>query len=230
MDVKRASLILGACLFALVVGGCGGDNDSGQFITVSNKTVEILSDPNLDGDITLDLASNSLSAPSFAVNTGSVLAGVNLSPTGTPISETRGFLAFPLGALPSNASIQFASISIFIDAVSFATTSTAPIPFLLESMDTISFPVPIVSSDFDSPYRMSESVPFFGRDAGTFVNIDVTSLLVDAQARLLSQFEIRFVFDQATFQSAPRTTRGLIEIDDQPANPSRAPLLRIEYF
>jgi hypothetical protein len=193
--------------------------------------VNILSDPTLDGDITKDLASGFIGVPTVATNTGNVFAGIEVSQvTGVSISESRGFLIFPLAALPSNASIQFASITVFVNNVSFVTSSTAPIPFLLDSIDTIVFPPPIVSADFDSAFRTSRSLSFFGRDAGTFVEIDVTSMLADAQARLLPQFEVRFLFDEARFQSDLTTTRGLIEIDDSATNTSRAPLLRVEFF
>ncbi len=112
----------------------------------------------------------------------------------------------------------------------FVTSSTAPIPFLLDSIDTILFPPPIVSGDFDSAFKTSRSLSFFGRDAGTFVEINVTSLLADAQARLLPQFEVRFLFDQARFFNDPATTPGLIEIDDRATNTSRAPHLHVEFF
>ncbi len=226
--MKKLAALFIAVLFVLALVACG-DHDHHE--RVFPRILEILSDPTLDGDITLDLTSNTITPPTFAANTGDVLAGIDVSPiTRASVSETRGFLIFPLGALPPNASIQFASIIVFINNVFFATTSTAPIPFLLDSIDTILFPPPIVSTDFDSPFRISKSLSFFGRDAGKFVEIDVTSLLADAQARLLSQFEVRFVFDQVRFQNDPTTTRGLIEIDDRATNASRAPLLHVEFF
>lgn len=216
-------------LLALALAGCG-DGDSAA-VVVTPTVLEILSDPTLDGDITMDLATGLIGPPTVAANTGNVLAGIDINPaTGVSVSESRGFLIFPLAALPSNATIQFASIIVFVNNVSFVTSSTAPIPFLLDSLDTILFPPPIVSGDFDSAFRMSQSLNFFGRDTGNFVEINVTSLLADAQARLLSEFEVRFLFDQDRFLNDPTTTRGLIEIDDRVTNSSRAPLLHIEFF
>jgi len=210
--------------------GCGHE-DHHDRVVVPPTVVEIFSDPTLDGDIKKDLATGTIDAPTVATNTGNVLAGIDVNPaTGVFISESRGFLIFPLAALPSNASIQFASVTVFVNNVSFGTSSTAPIPFLLDSIDTILFPPPIVSSDFDSAFRTSRSLSFFGRDAGTFVEINVTSLLADAQARLLPQFEVRFLFDQARFLNDPTTTPGLIEIDDRATNTSRAPFLHVEFF
>ncbi len=107
---------------------------------------------------------------------------------------------------------------------------TTPIPFLLDSIDTILFPPPLAGSAFDEAFRTSRSVNFFGTDAGTFVEINVTNLLVDAQRALLPDFEVRFLYDQGLFATNPATTRGLIEIDDSPNSSSRAPLLHVEYF
>ncbi len=216
-------------LLALALAGCGGGESA--TVVVTPTIVEIFSDPTLDGDITKDLATGFIGAPTVTTNTGNVLAGIDVNQvTGVSISESRGFLIFPLTALPSNASIQFASITVFVNNVSFVTSSTAPIPFLLDSIDTILLPPPIVSGDFDSVFRTSRSLSFFGRDAGNFVEINVTSLLADAQARLLPQFEVRFLFDQARFLNDPTTTQGLIEIDDMATNRSRAPLLHVEFF
>ena len=214
-----------AVLLILALAGCGGDHT-----TVAPNVLEVLSDPTVDGDIKKDLATLIIGPPTTAANTGGVFAGIEVNPTGVPISEYRGFLIFPLGRLPANASIQFASISIFLNNVSFGTTSTAPIPFLLDSIDTILFPPPLASSAFDEAFRTSRSVNFFGTDAGTFVEINVTNLLVDAQRALLPDFEVRFLFDQDLFATNPATTRGLIEIDDSPNSSSRAPLLHVEYF
>jgi hypothetical protein len=215
-------------LLILMLAGCG---DGGSTtVVVTPNVLEIFSDPAVDGDITKNLTTGIIGPPTVATNTGDVFAGIDVNQAGVSISESRGFLIFPLTRLLSNASIQFASISVFINNVSSVTSSTAPIPFLLDSIDTILFPPPIESSDFNSSFRTSRSLSFFGRDTGNFVEINVTNLLADAQARLLPDFEVRFLFDQARFQNDLTTTRGLIEIDDSPTNTSRAPLLRVEYF
>jgi hypothetical protein len=216
-----------AVLFILALAGCGEERTT---VVVAPNVLEILSDPTLDGDITRNLTTGVIGAPTVAANTGSVQAGINVNPTGVSISESRGFLIFPLGRLPANASIQYASISIFVNNVSTGPTSTAPIPFLLDSIDTILFPPPIESSDFNAAFRTSRSVSFFGTDTGTFVEINVTNLLADAQRGRLPDFEVRLLFDQGGFSSDPTTTRGLIQIDDSPASIARAPLLYVEYF
>ena len=220
-----------ATLLALALMGCGDEDHHDHHHHHAPAVVEILSDPTLDGDITKDLATGLIGVPSVATNTGNVMAGIDVSPvTGASISESRGFLIFPLAQLPANASIQFASITLFVNNVSLVASSSAPIPFLLDSIDTVVFPTPIVSGDFDSPFLMSRSLSFFGSDAGTFVEIKVTSLLADAQARLLPQFEVRLLFDQARFLSDPTTTQGLIAIDDKATDASRAPHLHVEFF
>ena len=221
-----------AVLSTLTLIGCGGGDHHDVVVVPPPPTVvNILSDPTLDGDITLDLTTGGIGAPAVAANTGNVLAGIDVSPvTGSSVSETRGFLIFPLSSIPVNASIRFASITVFVNNVSFVTNSTAPIPFLLDSIDTILFPPPLRSADFDAPFRITKSLSFFGGDAGTFVEINVTSLLADAQAGGFMDFEVRFLFDQPRFQNDPTTTRGLIEIDDRPTNNSRAPVLYVEYF
>jgi len=229
---KLYSLVI-ATLLALALVGCG-DEDHHDYhhddVVVTPTIFEILSAPTLDGDITKNLTTGVIGPPTTATNTGSVFAGVEVNQAGVSISESRGFLIFPLGRLPANASIQFASISIFVNNVSFVTSPTAPIPFLLDSVDTILFPPPLASSDFNEAFRTSRSVNFFGTDAGTFVEINVTNLLADAQRGLLPDFEVRLLFDQVGFSKDPTTTRGRIEIDDSPSSSSRAPLLRVEYF
>ncbi len=214
-------------LLILALAGCGGDHTT---VVVAPNVLEVLSDPTVDGDIKKDLATGVIGSPTTAANTGGVFAGIEVNQAGNPISEYRGFLIFPLGRLPASASIQFASISIFLNNVSFGTTSTAPIPFLLDSIDTVLFPPPLDSSDFNAAFRTSRSVTFFGTDAGTFVQINVTNLLADAQRGRLPDFEVRLLFDQARFLSDTTTTQGRIEIDDSSTSASRAPLLHIEYF
>ncbi len=216
-----------AVLLILALAGCGEDHTT---VVAAPNVLEVLSDPTLDGDITQTLPGGPIGAPTTASNTGGVFAGVQVNVAGTPISESRGFLIFPLGRLPANASIRFGSISIFLNNVSTGPTSSVPIPFLLDSIDTVLFPPPIESGDFNSPFRTSRSISFFGTDTGTFVEINVTSLLADAQRALLPDFEVRFVFDEARFLADTTTTRGRIEIDDSPTSPARAPLLHVEYF
>ena len=211
-------------LLILMLAGCG---DKGS---EPPSVLRIYSDPHLDGDITRNLPAGLPGPPTLAINTGSVQAGIAVDAARTPISESRGFLVFPLRRLPANATIEHASISIFVNNVSFAARSTDPITFLLDSIDTNSYSPPPRSTDFDVAPRTFRSVSFFGTDAGRFVEINVTSLLAGAQRGGLPDFEVRFLFDEGRFATDPTTTRGLIEIVDSPTSISRAPLLRIEYF
>jgi hypothetical protein len=222
--MRKLYFLAMALLLILVLAGCGGGGSE------PTTVLEIFSDPTLDGDIKMDVATSAIGPPTVAANTGGVFAGIDVNAGGVSTSEYRSFLIFPLTRLPSNASIQYATISVFVDNVSFVTSPTAPIPFLVDSIDTTLFPPPIESGDFDAAFRTSRSLSFFGRDTGTFVEINVTSLLADAQARLLPDFEVRFLFDLARFQNDRTTTRGRIEIADSPTNTSRAPLLRVEYL
>ncbi len=224
-----------AALLMLAQVSCGDEDwedhhDHHDHDTVPPAVLEILSYSTLDGDIMKNLTTGVIGPPTTAANTGAVHAGIEVNQTGVLISEYRGFLIFPLGRLPANASIQYASISIFLNNVSFGTTSTAPIPFLLDSIDTVLFPPPLDSGDFNAAFRTSRSVSFFGTDTGTFVEINVTSLLADALRGRLPDFEVRFLFDEARFLNDMTTTRGRLEIDDSSTNTSRAPLLHVEYF
>jgi len=109
------------------------------------------------------------------------------------------------------------------------------IPFLIDLIDTDLFPAPIVSTDFNvNPYS-NRTTYFRGTDAGTFVEIEITRLLQDAIALGLNDFELRFRFDRARFQTDFTTTRAMIEIDDRndsPAHPRAdfAPLLHVEFL
>ncbi len=231
---KLCSLGL-ATFLALALVGCGEEDwddhyDHHDHDVVAPTVLDILSYSTLDGDIMKNLTTGVIGSPTSAANTGGVFAGIEVNQSGVPISEYRGFLIFPLGRLPANASIQYASISVFLKNVSFGTTSTASIPFLLDSIDTILFPPPIESSDFSAAFRTSRSVSFFGTDTGAFVEINVTSLLADALRGRLPDFEVRFLFDEARFLNDTTTARGRIEIDDSSTSTSRAPLLHVEYF
>ncbi len=234
--MKKLIVMIWACL-ALVLAGCedhhdhDDDHDDHHHHNADTRSVvEISSDRTLDGHITADLGTGALSVPILAPVAGNLRAGIEISSmTGAAISETRAFLVFPLGALPSNSSIQSASVRLFLKKVSFTKSSSDPIPFLLESTDTILFPPPIVSTSFHSPFRANKPFRCLGADTGNFVDIDVTSLLVDAQARMLPYFEVRLSSDQTRFQNDPTTTQGLIEIEAPSMNESRTPLLHVEF-
>jgi hypothetical protein len=209
-------------VLALVLTGCGGG--SGPAI----QTQFIDSSFSVDADITRDIGTGIIGAPIAASSTGSVLAGVTLDAAGTPTADTRGFLNFPLGTIPVNASIRFASVTVFLNRVTLRNTSLGS-PFFLDLIDTVSFPPPIVSADYSAAFAATRSFDFLNTDQGIFVEIDVTSLMLEAQRRVLPSFEIRFGFDEATFLADLTKTRGIVEIDEGTVVPSQKPFLTVDY-
>ena len=155
-----------------------------------------------------------------ASNTGSVLAGVD------PASgeEFRGFLNFPLRGIdgvPFNAVIESATLEIFIRGTSVASQDPT-IPFLIDLVD---FQPPfLIEDDFDrvvQPSLLTLPVDFYSSDVGSFVVIDVTALMDEAQTERLPDLQLRFVLDFSV-------DTGLIEIEDDDVE--TAPLLTVSYF
>jgi hypothetical protein len=216
---RRAAVV---AVLALLMTGCGGGG--GRDVV----TTTILSDISVDADVSLDLVSQVLSAPSLASVNGNVLAGVSPT-TGTPATDTRGFLEFPLGPVPLGASIQFATVTIYLNHVTLADT-TLRAPYFMDAIDTTAFPPPIVSSDYSSALVATRGFDFLNGDQGNYVEIEVTTLMQQAQLLGLPSFRVRIGFDETTFQSDLSTTRGLVEIDDRAAASQTAPLLRVDYF
>ena len=237
--MKKTVLWVMAIILVISFAGCGGGGGGSNVVVVPN-VVTILSDQVLDGDITRDAATGSLSAPTFAVAAQNVLSGIVFDPlTGVEISETRGFLHFTLAGtgVPLNpARITFAKIGVFVNSVSpVPAGSLTEIPFFIDLIDTRLFSSPMVSTDFDATLFSSRTTFFRRADVGTFVEIDITALLKDALTLGLTEFEVRFQFDRARFQTDLSTVRGLVEIDD--ANDTLghqridfAPLLHVEFF
>lgn len=235
--MKKTVLWVLTIILGISFAGCGGgSNDEVVVPTV----VRILSDQVFDGDITRDAATGSLSAPTFADAAQNVLLGIVFHPvTGVEISETRGFLHFTLngtGVPIDPARITFAKISVFVNGVEpVPVDSLMRIPFLIDLIDTGRFPAPIVSTDFNAASSSTRTTFFRGADANAFVEIDITRLLQDALALGLTDFEVRFRFDRARFQTDLSTTRALVEIDN--ADDTRghqridfAPLLHVEFL
>ena len=215
--MKRAlfAAITGSIL--LVLAGCGGGGDNNPPPTF---VAQILSRAANDGDIELD------SRDVYTVTQGnlpSVFAGVD------PVtdSEFRAFLDFPLtGAdgVPGDAIIDSASLDLFITSLTILPAASS-IPIRIE---LVSFPPQtLLASDFDAtlqPTLAATTVipPIARSDAGRHVIIDVTGLMVEAQRRGLSHFQVRILEDFGL------VFPGLIEIDDATIN--RAPLLTVTYF
>jgi len=227
MRVRRKRWVPGvAGILLLLVAACGGGGGR-QPVT---KT--ILSDPTVDADVTLDLITGLLSAPSVASDTGSVLAGVSFTiPSGASTADTRGFLFFPLGDVPVGAQVQYAGLSICLLQVTLSNPASAGgTPFFLDLIDTTAnaFPPPVQSSYYSVPFVDTRSFSFISADQGNCVEIEVTSLMNQAQFLLLPSFMVRVGFDEAIWQKNLDTTRGLVEIDDSVT--ATAPLLIVQYL
>ncbi len=204
-------------LALVFISGCGGGGHEPDY-HVEIFSAQILSDQVADGDIAQS-PSASLTVTS-ALNTGSILAGID-SDSG---DEFRGFLDFPLRGphgVPSGATIDSATLEIFISGLVIP-ASEQTLPMLV---DLVAFQPPtLVSSDFDrlvQPPLLTMPFDFLPSDIGTFVVIDVTALMDEAQMEGLSDFQLRFVLDFIA-------TTGLLKIDDTTAD--TAPLLTVTYY
>ena len=202
--------VLGPVLL-LTLAACGHDHR--QYVA------RTLSDQKADGDITWDPATSAFTITQ-AVNVGNVVFGVDNSVASPP--ESRAFLDFPLDgsvggdSLPGNASIVSADVEVLVDVVS----SAATVPTLL---DLVPFQIPLSPSDFDSSPLTSSStraLSFYSSDVGVNVRIDVTDLVVEAQAQGLRDLQLRFLLD-------PSATAGLVQLRD--AGSATAPLLTVDY-
>jgi len=206
---------------ALGLAGCGNGG-------TDHLAVSIFSDNTVDADVTRDLATDTLSAPNSALTTGDVLAGIYFTPpSGASISDTRGFLEFPLGDLPLGATIHRAYLSIYLDDVTLS-DPTKYAPFFLDLIDTNAFPPPIASSDFSSAYLLTQPVTIWSYYQQGYLEPTVTDLLREAQAQGLPSFRVRIGFDNDVYVSDPGSTRGLIRIYDGPDG-RFAPLLQVYY-
>jgi hypothetical protein len=208
-------------LFGLILAGCGGDGDD-------TRTRTVLSSRSVDADIYLDLSGDTLSAPALALDTGEVIAGLAFTPPAGPSEfDYRGFLQFSLSSIPADATIEFASLSIYLNGVTLGDTGRYA-PFFIDLIDTVLFPAPIVSSDFDSACAATRSFSFRNSDQDNFVEIEVTSLVREAQILALPEFRVRIGFDNEAYMADPAWTRGMVRIYDG-ADADFAPLLRVDY-
>ncbi len=222
--MKKTSLAVLMSLIILALVGCGGDGSSGPpppppppqpIIT------QIFSNPVYDGDIQVPLSGPTIITQGMTASVQSLFAGID------PVTgaEYRAFLDFPLGGIPGNAVIESAILDIVIDSID-PPAGTIPI-----RIDLVSFQPPtLIESDFDPGSLQALAIveivpPINSLDVNNHVAVDVTSLMVEAQARGLSDFQVRILEDLG---AAP----GLIQIDDTTgANRSLdAPLLQVKYF
>ena len=217
-DIIRKLLYLGiTAVLAMSLTGCGNG-------TRNIFIAEILSDQSADGDIAYDPVLDS-----FIITNGPNTIFFGIDEVNRNLPEFRAFLDFPLDGstneevVPIDAEILSATLEVFIDEVSFAGT----IPTLL---DLVTFPINGLNpADFDSsPLQFPNgsdatiSFNFFSSDRGFFVLIDVTSLMREAQRRVLSDFQVRFLLD---FTS----DIGIVGIQDRPNIAMTAPLLTVRF-
>ena len=221
MHVRILAIAL-ACGILCLSGCGGGDSNNGASPKV---TTQIVSDARFDGDI------EQTSPDSFTVTQGmsstmqSVLAGID--PVGG--TEFRAFLDFPLtgsGGVPANALIDSAFLDLYLDDLE-PTTGRLPI-----RVDLVAFQPPtLIETDFDRTLQPALasvilSPDISSSDVGTFVPIDVTRLMVEAQRRGLVDFQLRIMEDLGP--AIP--VLMVIDTSTGASRPSRAPLLTVTYF
>ncbi len=208
----RKLSLLGILAIMLLTLSCNGGSSPRPAIVA-----DILSDQPADGDIAFDPA---LQSYTITNGPGTLFFGIDDLDQNLP--EYRAFLDFPLddstggNVIPINARIVSATLEVFINEVNFSSI----VPTLL---DLVSFPVAgLRVQDFDSDPWMSQSLNFFDVDLGTFVSIDVTPLMREAQRLGLPDFQVRFILDFST-------DVGFVGIEDLPSVSITAPLLTVRY-
>lgn len=217
----RISVITMACAI-LSLSGCGwGDDDSRP----QRFTTQILSDARFDGDIEETAPNSYTVTQGMSSSVQSVFVGID--PVGG--TEFRAFLDFPLSGargVPADARIDSARLDIYINDL-LPLTGQLPV-----RVDLVAFQPPtLVGTDFDrteQPALASVIVsPDISRsDVGTFVPINVTSLMMEAQRRRLVDFQVRIMEDLGP--AIP-----VLMIIDNPIGSNRAaraPLLTVTYF
>jgi hypothetical protein len=213
MRKLRSNGLLGIVgLFLLLLSGCGGDDHRviitgpglvgiDDAITApelrvaytippgTRITALIFSDQPSDGDIEFDRIRGS-----FIITQGpsTLLFGIDSAAGNRP--EFRAFLDFPLDgstgedAIPLDAVIVSATLTIFVDFVDFA----ARVPVLLDLVE-YSVVLGLAPADFDSFPLGGLAFDLFAVDAGNDVQIDVTGLMRQAQQLALNDFQVRFL-------------------------------------
>jgi hypothetical protein len=204
---------------ALGLTACGGGDGSRSAVVA-----QILSDPAFDGDIEQTSSSTFTVTQGMSPTVQNVLAGIDP----VALTEFRAFLDFPLGGpggVPGDAFIESAFLEVFIDDLQ---PIGGNLPILV---DLVSFQPPtLLPTDFDrtlQPALASTRIspPISRPDVGTYVSIDVTSLMVEAQRSGLPDFQVRIMEDLGPPIAA------LMAIDDTTGSSrsARAPLLTVTY-
>jgi hypothetical protein len=207
---------------ALALTGCGGGD--GEHSGPPAIVTQILSDPAFDGDIEQTSSATFTITQGMSPTVQSVLAGID------PVSATefRAFLDFPLGGadgVPADAFIDSAFLEIYVDDLELPGSS---LPVLV---DLVAFQPPtLLATDFDrtaQPALASTRIspPISRSDVGTYVSIDVTSLMNQAQRLSLNDFQVRIM------EEVGPPIASLMVIDDTTgaSRSARAPLLTVTY-
>ncbi|MBU5635269.1 hypothetical protein KOM00_00805 [Geomonas sp. Red69] len=211
--MKRRILWLVFAVVLVALAGCGSSDRPLIETTIS-------SDPAVDGDIVDAAGVRTVSLVNRDGLPG-VLAGVD------PVNDDvyRAFLHFPLTRVPANHAISSATLSVVIRSVTVV-PPTATIPLRIE---LVSFDPPIITNDFDRAILLPlaatvVSPPITSADVNREVNIDVTSLMAEAQFRGLPDFQVRILQDNDLLTTVP----GIVEIDE--ATVANEPRLTVVHF
>lgn len=214
----RGLAVLGMLLLTILAGCGGGDGSASPAIvgpglveiddrpnlaiTAPELTVEyilpgvvgttvasILSDQPADGDIAFD---SLLGAVTITQGPDTLFFGIDSANPNRP--EFRAFLDFPLDgstgdpAIPLEAVVVSATLTVFVNFVDFAAT----VPVLLDLVQ-YSVLAGLTEVDYSSVSLATRAFDIFNTDAGLDVSIDLTSLMAVAQARALTDFQVRFL-------------------------------------
>jgi hypothetical protein len=200
-------------IMVLALVGCSGSSESRPVFVA-----DILSDQPVDGHIAFDPI-----LQTFTITHGPDALFFGIDDLDPNLPEFRAFLDFPLDGstgfdvVPAAARIRSATLEVFINEVSFASI----VPTLL---DLVIYPVSgLRVEDFNSPPLLSLALDFFGSDQGSFVSIDITPLMREAQRLGLTDFQVRFLLD---FTS----DFGFVGIENLPTVSLTAPLLTVSYM
>jgi len=222
VSVMRLPIPVLAIACGLLTSGCYDNSGNG---TPNAITTQILSDARFDGDIERTSSNQFIVTQGMSSTVQTVLAGIDR----VSGSEFRAFLDFPLGGpggVPANASIDSAFLEIFL-------VDLQPIQGRLPvRIDLVAFQPPtLIATDFDRTKQPAlasviVSPDISSSDVGTFVPIDVTTLMLEAQRLGLADFQVRIMQDLGPPVSV------LMTIDDStgPDRSDRAPLLTVTYF
>ncbi|WP_136515457.1 hypothetical protein [Geomonas edaphica] len=192
MKRKILWLVLAAVLVALA--GCGGGSDR----PVLETTIE--SDLNVDGDIFEPLNGD----PRIVAQGATVLTGV------TSTGEYRGFLSFPLNAIPLDAFIHSATLTFTL----VPPTDDIPLEMELVSFQPSSGLLPSYYEEGLTIYASSlYTLP--APNAFNQVSFNVTSLMREAQRRGFDDLQLR-VLENRDF-----TVQGLVELSESNLTPPK---------